>query len=29
MFARMDTNGDGSLSKAECDEGQKMIKKDK
>jgi Ca2+-binding EF-hand superfamily protein len=29
MFARMDKNSDGSLSKEECDEGQKMLKRDK
>jgi Ca2+-binding EF-hand superfamily protein len=27
MFARMDTNKDGSLSKEECAEGMKMMKK--
>jgi Ca2+-binding EF-hand superfamily protein len=29
MFAKMDTNGDGFLSKQECDEGHKMLKKGK
>ena len=29
MFTTMDKNGDGFLSKDECDEGQKMMKKDK
>ena len=28
MFAKMDTNGDGSLSKQECDEAMKKLKKD-
>ncbi len=28
MFAKMDKNDDGFLSKAECDEGMKMMKKD-
>ncbi len=27
MFAKMDTNGDGALSKEECAEGMKMMKK--
>jgi Ca2+-binding EF-hand superfamily protein len=29
MFAMMDKDGDGVLSKDECDDGQKMKKKDK
>lgn len=29
MFTMMDKDGDGFLSKDECDEGQKMMKKDK
>jgi Ca2+-binding EF-hand superfamily protein len=29
MFGKMDKDGDGFLSKAECDEGMKMMKKDK
>ena len=29
IFTTMDKNGDGSLSKDECDDGQKMMKKDK
>ena len=29
MFGMMDKNNDGSLSKEECDEGHKMMKKDK
>src|SRR6188768_491935 len=28
MFAQMDTNHDGALSKEECDQGMKMLKKD-
>ena len=28
MFAKMDKNGDGFLSKEECNEGQKMLKKE-
>jgi Ca2+-binding EF-hand superfamily protein len=28
IFTQMDKNGDGYLSKEECDEGQKMLKKD-
>ena len=28
MFARMDKDGDGFLSKEECEEGQKIMKKD-
>ena len=28
MFAQMDTDGDGSLNKAECEKGQKPPKKD-
>ncbi|MEO6567667.1 MAG: EF-hand domain-containing protein, partial [Opitutaceae bacterium] len=29
MFGKMDKNGDGFLSKEECDEGMKMMKKPK
>jgi Ca2+-binding EF-hand superfamily protein len=29
IFAKMDTDGDGFLSKDECNAGQKMLKKDK
>lgn len=29
MFGKMDKNADGFLSKEECDEGQKMLKRDK
>ena len=29
MFTKMDKNGDGALSKEECDEAQKILKKDK
>jgi Ca2+-binding EF-hand superfamily protein len=29
MFAQMDKDGDGSLSKEECAEAQKLLKKDK
>lgn len=29
IFAQMDKDGDGFLSKSECDEGEKMLKKDK
>ena len=28
MFAQMDSDGDGSLSKQECDQGMKKLKKD-
>jgi Ca2+-binding EF-hand superfamily protein len=28
MFAQMDTDGDGSLSKEECNQGMKKLKKD-
>ena len=28
MFGKMDTDGDGFLSKSECDAGMKMMKKD-
>ncbi len=28
MFAQMDTDGDGSLSKQECEQGMKKLKKD-
>lgn len=29
MFGKMDKDGDGFLSKSECDDGMKMMKKDK
>jgi len=29
MFAKMDTNGDGSLSKDECEDSEKLMKKEK
>lgn len=29
LFAKMDKDGDGFLSKEECEDGQKMMKKDK